>query len=275
MKSGYENPQAQKLKCPKGTAGAKQARSDRACKEASRDLPACPAGSSSPFCQPAQHSQGCCWPVRWEFTDGYREPGRNLQGWWPLQQKIKVQAGGWEHSTKVLLADLDCPLHKPRVLKIWEMIMWFQSNKGLETKAVRSAACQLHYLFCQSGSTAQPQALLSWVTSRPGKPRHQLPISQEKAEGALAALLQFIASQHKAGRCCRRWTDAGCCSEYSAATDSKRKKKAQGCCRECSAQTLTIKWSPTGQVRKDSYFWNPVQDIEHPWQELSTSQRTE
>ena len=260
--TGYENPQAPKLKCQKGAAGAKEARRDRPCKEASGDLSACPAPSS-----PGRRDQ--------RLAAVTETQGGTCEADDPCSQRSKYS---WvAESTAQRCSFL---LHEPRVFKIWEMTVWLKSNKGLENKTDISAVCQSRYLVCQylvGGHSRGPSSGVSgWAGSQECQGTSFLLPEEEEEEGASVALLQFIASQCSVGRCCRRWTDEGCCSYYSTAPDSERKKKAQVCGRESSTQTLAIKWSPTGQVRKDSYFWNPVQRKTSNIHDGSwTSQRTE
>lgn len=78
---------------------------------------------------------------------------------------------------------------------------------------------------------------------------HQLPTPQE-AEGAFVALtIDSFPAQSGGGGAV-----GGKQMKVAAAVTVRGRKH-----RFALHKHLTTNWSPTGQVRKNSYFWNPVQ----------------
>lgn len=227
--------------CQKGAAGAKAAKRDTPWKEAS--LPVLHSLSFS-LHLPNIHKVAAGWQGE-EFASSYRDPWRNLQSWRPLQQP-----GGWEHGTKVLLADLGCPLHKPWVFQI----VWLNTSKALKNKASISA---VSHAICSASTsletTEMTQVLSGWAGGQEYQSISFLLLKKQKGH---LLLLLLTLSQHNVGRCCGRWIDEGCCS-----CDSERKKA-----QVCSAQMLATNWP--GHKRQLFLEPNAKQDTEHPSPEL-------
>lgn len=221
--------------CQKGAAGAKEARRDRPWKGVS--LPALHSLSLFEYL-PNIHKVAAGWQGD-EFTSSHRDPGRNLQSWWPLQQP-----GGWEHGTKVLLEDLGCPhlctscevfkLYDSKAVRLWRIKQVFQLS-------VMLSVCQ----YTRGHSNDSSCLCLGEQEAKNAKASPSY--SRRSRRGICCSYYGHLPNT--IWEMCRRSTDEGCCS-----CDSE-KKKAQ----VSSAQMLITNWSPTGQVRKASYFGNPVQ----------------